>query len=545
MVLNKNSKLFVFFCLLIILLIAGFFRLWQLDKIPPGLYPDVAINGNDALDTLKAGDFKVFYPENQGREGLFFWLIALSFLTFGDSVWSIKIVAAVIGILTVPGLYLLTKELFFKSVENSSRPIALLSSFFLTISFWHVNFSRIGFRAILIPFILVFAFYFLVRGFREKKILNFIISGIFFGLGFYTYISYRFIVLLLPLILLFWWLIYRKEKQTKKFLLFTFYFLLFTFIVALPIGLYFLQNPQDFFGRAGNVSVLKAAEPLFALGKSLIAHLGMFNFFGDQNWRHNFAGSPTLFWPIGILFLLGIAVGFKEIFKKSNYREKNYQSLFPFYFLFFSFFIMLLPGVLSFEGIPHALRVIGAVPPVFIFAGLGGYQLYNFLNKKLKNKKFLIVFCFLFLTFLTFSEFNKYFSHWAKNPNVKGAFSSDLAEIGNYLNSLPDNVQKYVIVNLSGVPVPLWQGLPMPAQTPMFIERTKYGKSRAVYLLPENLSHIKIEKETPNKPLQDYTEQVVIVPMSAREDLFENLRQMFPEGEKKEEQGIWIYRVNF
>jgi predicted membrane-bound mannosyltransferase len=53
--------------LLVILAIASFFRLWKLDSIPPGLYPDVAINGNDALDSLKTGTFKVFYPENNGR----------------------------------------------------------------------------------------------------------------------------------------------------------------------------------------------------------------------------------------------------------------------------------------------------------------------------------------------------------------------------------------------------------------------------------------------------------------------------------------------
>jgi len=111
--------------LLIILAIAAFFRFFELADIPPGLYPDVAINGNDALDALKTGDFKVFYPENNGREGLFINLIALSFLIFGPSILAIKIVAAVIGILTVFGLYLLTKELFKKT------PIALLSAFFL------------------------------------------------------------------------------------------------------------------------------------------------------------------------------------------------------------------------------------------------------------------------------------------------------------------------------------------------------------------------------------------------------------------------------
>ena len=100
------------FVLIFILFIASFFRLWKINEIPPGLYPDVAINGNEALESLKTGNFKLFYPENNGREGLMMWLIALSFSIFGVSIWSIKIVAAIIGIFTVLGLYLLNKELF-------------------------------------------------------------------------------------------------------------------------------------------------------------------------------------------------------------------------------------------------------------------------------------------------------------------------------------------------------------------------------------------------------------------------------------------------
>ena len=302
--------------LIIILVIAAFFRLWQLDSIPAGIYPDVAINGNDALDSLKTGDFKVFYPENNGREGLFIWMVALSFAIFGVSIWSIKIVAAIVGILTVLGLYLLTREIFNKNV-------ALISSFFLAVSFWHINFSRIGFRAILLPFILVFAFYFLFRGFRTQKLYNFIISGFFFGLGFYTYIPYRFIILLLPLILICWWFIYQKQNLRKIFMLNTLYLIL-AIIVALPIGIYFLQNPQDFIGRAAPISIFSTENPIKEFGKSLILHLGMFNFYGDPNWRHNFAGSPMLFWPIGILFLIGFAFSLREII---NFRKHKNWSL--------------------------------------------------------------------------------------------------------------------------------------------------------------------------------------------------------------------------
>ena len=99
----------------------------------------------------------------------------------------------------------------------------------------------------------------------------------------------------------------------KKFLLFTASCLLFTFVIALPIGIYFIKNPQDFIGRATPISIFAAENPLIEFGKSLILHLGMFNIYGDSNWRHNYATSPELFWPIGILFLIGIIISIKKL----------------------------------------------------------------------------------------------------------------------------------------------------------------------------------------------------------------------------------------
>jgi 4-amino-4-deoxy-L-arabinose transferase-like glycosyltransferase len=244
----QKSKIKLIIILVVILGIAAFFRFWQLNQTPPGLYPDVAINGINALDSIAHKDFKVFYPDNNGREGVFFWLIALSFLIFGPSILTMKLVAAIIGFFTVLGTYLLAKELFKNYNEKKAEYIALLASFFLAISFWHTNFSRIGFRAIMVPFCLVFAFYFLFKGFRAKKIWPFIIAGVFFGLGFYTYISYRFVVFVLATAFISWWLVYKRQNQQKVFIRHALYSLIATFIVALPIGIYFLLHPADFFG---------------------------------------------------------------------------------------------------------------------------------------------------------------------------------------------------------------------------------------------------------------------------------------------------------
>ncbi|MDI6602758.1 MAG: glycosyltransferase family 39 protein [Patescibacteria group bacterium] len=535
-IIQRNKTLIFLF---IILAIAAFFRLWQLSSIPPGLYPDVAINGNEALESLKTGNFKIFYPENNGREGLMIWLIALSFSIFGVSIWSIKIVAAIIGILTVGGLFLLTKELFIKETDDKQQAtsIALLSSFFLAVSFWHINFSRIGFRAILLPFVLVVSFYFLFKGFQVKKLSNFIIAGLFFGLGFYTYISYRFIVILLPLILIFWWFIYQKQNLQKQFLKFVICNLTFIILIALPIGIYFLQNPGEFISRATGVSIFTQQNPLKTFGESLVKHLGMFNFYGDPNWRHNFAGSPMLLWPLGILFLIGFFLTIKRLLKK--------PLAISYWLLILWFFIMLLPGILTYEGIPHALRIIGVIPVVYIFAGLGGWNIYQWINQNTKHKTLLYVTVFLFFLMTGVVEFDKYFNKWGQNPEVKNAFSEDYVKIGNYLNSLSAEIQKYVIVNRPGVPVSWFDGIPMPAQTVMFIENTKYEKPQSIYLLPENLDRIKIDYD-PSTTLSaegQASKNTVIVPIGEDKELFKKVSERFPQGKLKKITEIFVYEI--
>jgi len=518
-----------FFILLAILTIAVFFRFWQLSNIPPGIYPDEAINANQAISSPG----KVFYPENNGREGLFINLIFLSFSIFGISIWSFKFVSAIIGTLTVLGLYLLTKEVFQGTgyKEQGVRSIALLSAFFLATSFWHTNFSRISFRAILVPFCLVFLFYFLFRGFRTKKFPNFMISGIFFGLGFYTYIAFRVAIFLVFIALTFWYLVYRKQNLQKKFFLFAFCFLLFAFLLALPILIYFLKNPQDFISRATGISVFAQKNLLKSFGNSLLRHLLMFNFTGDKNWRHNISSQPVLFWPIGILFLIGLVYSTYKTAKILLIRNGIIYINFIFAFLLTWWFIMLLPGILTLEGIPHSLRTIGAIPPTFIFAGLGGIILWQEIEKRLEIKKhnFLkIIMIGIVLGGLCFLEYCRYFVWWGQNPEVKGAFAKDYVEIGNYLNSLPPTIKKYVIVNQGGV---LVQGIPMPSQTVEFIERTKFTKPRATYLLPENIEKIKIEEDT------------VIVPMRYDEGLFQKISEIFPTGSIQKENEIWIYKL--
>lgn len=516
--------------LLVIIAIASFFRLWQLNSIPPGLYPDEAMNGNNAIEAIKTGQYKIFYPENNGREGLFINLQAISLKIFGIHILSLRLVSALIGILTVLGLYFLTKELL------NSNIIALLSAFFLATSFWHINFSRIGFRAIMVPFCLVWSFYFLfklINAIKNKlkasltSVVYAVLSGFFFGLGFYTYIAFRFtvIILIIPIIMICitFWKEYKNSGRMwatyfKGFWQYDLWFWIII-IVALPIGLYFLHNPQDFIGRAGGVSIFAKNNPIKELIIGTVKTLGMFNFVGDHNWRHNFSGSPQLFWPVGILFLIGIILSIKKLWRSDPHKI-------IYWLLLIWFVAMLFPAILTAEGLPHALRTIGVIPVCYIFAGLGAYNLYKFLESKKINKPLLLAACFLFLAVCVYVQYDKYFIDWAKQPDVEGAFSKNYVDIGNYLNNLPRNIASYVVANQSGT---LVNNIPMPAQTVMFVRNQVSRINNTRYLLPEEIDKV------------EATNHLVVIPLQYDQEIFKKLKEKFPEGRIRFQENFWLF----
>ena len=512
-------KKWYFLLLLAILALGAFLRFYAITETPPGLYPDEAMNGNNALEALSTDRFRVFYPENNGREGLFINLQAISLAVFGNEPWALRGVAALFGTLTIVGIYLLSSELL------KSRAAGLLSAFFLATSYWHVNFSRIGFRAILVPFFATFAMYFLFKGLRRDNILNLVLAGIFAGLGFHTYIAFRFMlfVFAVPIV---WYLLQNQKSKIKNgaacVSCATVLFLFIAFVIALPLGVYFLQYPNDFLGRGSQVSIFSADAPLRELGKSSLSTVAMLFVKGDCNWRHNFNCKPQLD-PLVAAFFIAGAVAL-------TMRSGLIGGI-----LFVSLVAMSLPAILTREGLPHALRAIGMLPPVMIMAGYGawwsGTKVTAWLERqKIKwpeyarqlariRRELIILFLVLLLT-IPLATYQNYFLRWAGHPETYAAFSADLLHIGQFLNSLPRDIKKYVVINAAGTDV---RGIPMPAQTVMFATDTFRGEERQ----EKNLFYL-TRDETSRIELPD-TERVLIAILDGGDrDLIRSLRQKFP-----------------
>ena len=492
-----------FITILVIGAIAAFFRLFMIGSLPPGLYPDEAMNGSNALEAIETGNYKVFYPENNGREGLFINIQALFVKLSGlREPWVLRSAAALFGIATVIGIYLFARELFSRKYGEEkglfklkkSELAAISASFLTAISFWHVLFSRIGFRANMAPAFLVWSLYLLYKAWNCRKgplwktITLSSIGGLLFGLGFHSYIAYRAMPALILVVLIYFFVEAFREKILPRFALTVASFGLFTIIAAAPLINYFLANPADFMGRTTQVSIFASGHAARDLGLNIIKTLGMFNIAGDANWRHNYSGSPELAFIPGILFLIGFAIAAASVFGFFS-KEKRMASEWSAIVLAW-FVVALLPVVISNEGIPHALRAIIAIPAVFLLAGVGFVWLSEKISAWLEKKKLAEMTVIAGAIFLLLEGFFLYFIRWGSSPDVPGAFAANYVKIAREINAIPESKKKFILVKAGGT---LVNGYPMPTETVMFMTDTFTAAGRA----KKNVEYVMNESDIP------------------------------------------------
>lgn len=461
------EKLITISVLVVLLAAAFFLRFWNIEHLPAGLYPDEAMNGVDAIHANETGDYQLFYPNNSGREGLFINLQALALLLFGTTIPALKLWSAIFGTATVLGIYLLAKELWHK------RSVALFSAFLLTFSYWAINFSRIGFRAIMVPFILSFSFFFFFRGLRTKSLLSFLISGIIFGLGFHTYIAFRVAPLILLIVTIGCMASYREflKHYWRQALIFTGGML----ITALPLVYEFVKHPEYVSSRSASISIFSPAVNhghfALTLAKTLSLSLIKYTFVGDMNWRHNYPPYPLLDLVSGILFLAGFVFLLMRIAllirKRWKYTERNRELMISLFLLGW-FFTMLIPEFLTAEGLPHALRAIGTQPVVFLIASIPLLWFGEWLRKrKLGAQIGMILFVGTVLACIPLWNVSKYFLFFANNQNARSAFNEDFTSMAYFINTLPTDTHAYILANAGGTMID--NGLPITAQPFLFL----------------------------------------------------------------------------
>jgi len=436
-----------FFWLAIIILLTVFLRLYRLTEIPPGLTGDEAWTGIDTLEILKKGYIGPYVPVHAwGQMAGYLYYQALIFKIFGVSFFSLRLGGAIIGILTIIAFYFLAK-LFFK------KEISLLITFLFSIAHWHLHFSHMAFFLIAVSFFSITSFYFLIKGFRTKKIIFFILSGICLGLGLNTYFSFAFSVLAVAIFVIYKILDFLiKKNLDKKRLLGILAFILSALVIFLPLGIYISKNHDIFFERdiltspffGPNREELEMKYGQLSDSKIVLLNvkktLLMFHYQGDDNAIDNLPGQPMVDKTTGIFMLIGLFFALRKA-----KQEKHFLAI-------VWFLTALIPGFLT-AGAPNARRTVDSLPPVFLFVGFSlefikSSFIHFHLDKKLK--KIILILLFLILIIFPFWEnLNIFFIKYPKESSAKFWFAYNQTKMCEYLNSKYRNYYVYFFSDFS------------------------------------------------------------------------------------------------
>src|SRR3989344_1966867 len=130
--------------LIIVLLLGGFLRLYHLSSLPISLFGDEIDVGYHAWSLFTTGrdylgNFLPTYIHSlsEWRAPLMMYLAAPIVGLLSPSAFSVRLPAALMGILNLYLIYLLGKKLF-------GNKIGLISAVILALTPWHIHYSREG-----------------------------------------------------------------------------------------------------------------------------------------------------------------------------------------------------------------------------------------------------------------------------------------------------------------------------------------------------------------------------------------------------------------
>ncbi len=282
-----------------VLLFAGVLRFVNLATVPQGIFHDEAWSAAKAWNLLTgAAPAQLYFPENNGMDALHVYLIALLFKFTGPLALGSRIVSALMGTLTVLATYWLAWEL---PADDRKRYLAaIIAALIYGVMFTAIATARSGWHAPSFALLATVCLAALARGRRVGRTRWFILAGVLAGLAQYTYPSARFLPLWLIVIALFD--VARQRGQWRAVFMHYAVAALAAAIVFLPLGLYFIQNPQWFIERAAQTSAA------IDVGQNIAITILGFVVRGSAENLHNLPWRPLLDPVLGVFFVIGLSV---------------------------------------------------------------------------------------------------------------------------------------------------------------------------------------------------------------------------------------------
>lgn len=294
--------------LLALTLAALLLRVLVLDSIPHNFGGDEGEMGLVARSVLRGELRDPFTTSWLSHPTLWFFTQALSLRVFGDTVFGLRILSALIGTAAVPALYLFARPLY-------GRPVALAATALLTIYHFHIHFSRLGVNNIADPLLALVAFAAFLRGYRTRSPFSFALSGVVLGLAQHFYMGSRLAPVVLIALLVHQFVFDRQRIISMRWNL---ALLALGFLAGIgPLLRFFLTHPNDFTARLALVGIFQSgwftqrlaegASTWSLLANQARAGFGAFTYLPDRSAWYD-PHIPMLDRVSAVLFVLGLAI---------------------------------------------------------------------------------------------------------------------------------------------------------------------------------------------------------------------------------------------
>ena len=404
------------YIIVIILFLAIFLRGYKIDSLP-SLNPDEAALGYNAYSLLQTGKDEHGIPwplhfQSFGdyKPGGYVYLDMPFIKLLGLTPLAVRLPNLILSVLTIYVLYLLVL------LVSSNSVLALISSFVLAISPWHIHFSRGAWESSTALFFLLLGIYWLYIYIIKQKITYLYLFLIPITLSFYFYHSVRIVA---PCLFLILFLINFKKLFRPQLII----SLIIGAVITVPVLLSFLNNGGT--ARFGGVGITADYGPIARTEELLNQHgtpLLINRIFHNKyllytlSWAQKYASHFDLNFlfvsgdevprskspDMGQLYLIELPFLLLGII----YVLKSKTKLKP--VLFSWLFTAPIASSLTFQA-PSALRSLPMVIPLSVFVAAGIYYLFCLIPKSF-TKIFIIIFVLIYSYSLKY-YLDAYFIH--------------------------------------------------------------------------------------------------------------------------------------
>jgi 4-amino-4-deoxy-L-arabinose transferase-like glycosyltransferase len=396
-------------------------------SVPALLNGDEASAGLSAVSFLEQKADNIFGVGWFSFPSLYFYLQSFSIWLFGQTTFAIRFPSALIGGLTVSAVYLVGRRMF-------SPRAGLAAGIFLLGSHFHHHFSRIALNNIYDAFWYIIALGMLWDGWKNQRRSSFLIAGVAFGLAQYFYASSRFLLGIIPI-----WLITAVIFQRSKLVGNRINILLFVLafiVVVLPLGMFYLEKPDDFLAPFNRVETLGD----WLSNEIVIQEQPAWKIIVEQihTSAKTYISSPSEVWyrpevpilrPISAgLFIAGVILLFFRL------RRASAAML----FLWIGSFILI--GGLSIP-VSAAQRYVAALPACALVIGFALDESVNLLEKVWQERRTLLnAAVFLIITVVCLDDLYFYLFTYSPVSDLGGLNTLVAQRLADYLQD-EENVQ--------------------------------------------------------------------------------------------------------